>query len=141
MRILGLDIGDKRIGVAISDPEGTLASPLTVILRNNDEEATKAIVELIEHYQVACVVIGLPRHLSGKLGRQAAKVQAFMTKLSEQTKIPIETRDEWLSSVAADRLLQEAGVKNRQRKARRDPAAAAFVLQGYLDSPQRQTGQ
>jgi len=137
MRILGLDIGDRRIGVAISDPEETLASPLTVILRNSDEEAVKAIVELIERYQVARVIVGLPRHLSGKLGRQAAKVQNFITKLSEQTEVPVETRDEWLSTIAASRLLREAGIKNEKQKTKRDAVAAAFVLQGYLDS-QRQ---
>jgi len=134
MRILGLDIGDRRIGVAISDPEETLASPLTVILRNSDEEVTKAIVELIERYQVARIIVGLPRHLSGKLGKQAAKVQDFITKLSEQIKVPLETRDEWLSTVATGRLLREAGIKNEQQKAKRDAGAAAFVLQGYLDS-------
>lgn len=137
MRILGLDIGDRRIGVAISDPEETLASPLTVILRNSDEQTTKAIVEIIEHHQVARVIVGLPRHLSGKVGKQAAKVQDFIKKLSEQIKVPLETRDEWLSTVAASRLLREAGIKNEQQKTKRDAVAAAFVLQGYLDS-QRQ---
>lgn len=138
MRILGLDVGDKRIGVSVSNPEGTLAIPLTVIFRNSDEEATGAIHKLIEHYQIERIVIGLPRHLNGRIGRQAAKVQAFMTKLSEQVKVPVETHDEWLSTVAADRLLEEAGIKNRQRKAKRDAMAAAFVLQGFLDS-QRQS--
>lgn len=137
MRVLGLDLGDKRIGVAISDPNGTFAIPLTVILRNGDEEATKAIINLVHRYEVERIVIGLPRSLRGGVGKQAEKVQAFISQFSSQTEVSIETWDEWLSTVASERLLMEAGTKGKQRKAQRDAMAAAFILQGYLDS-QRQ---
>lgn len=134
MRILGLDLGDKRIGVAISDPNGIFAIPLTVILRNGDEEVTKTIIDLIQCYDVERIVIGLPRSLRGNVGKQAEKVQAFITQFSRQTEVSIETWDEWLSTVASERLLMEAGTKSKQRKAQRDAVAAAFILQGYLDS-------
>lgn len=133
MRILGLDLGDKRIGVAISDPQQILAIPLMVILRKGEEEIIKALKELIHQYQVERIVVGLPRSLRGDIGKEAKKVQAFMNRFSEKIDIPMETWDEWLSSVAAERQLKEAGVKSKHRKTHRDAVAAAFVLQGYLD--------
>jgi putative Holliday junction resolvase len=134
MRNLGLDIGDRRIGVAISDSEQILASPLTTIVRDDDDKAVDAIVEIINKYDAKRIVIGLPYSLGGNLGIQAKKVKAFVEKLSKCTEADIELRDERLSTVAADHLLIEAGIKSRKRKERRDAAAAAFILQGYLDS-------
>ncbi len=134
MRNLGLDIGDRRIGVAISDPEQILASPLATIVRDNDDKAIEAVVALVNKYEVQRIIIGFPYSLNGSVGNQASKVQAFVDKLSQHTKVDIELRDERLSTVAVDRLLVEAGKKSRKRKEQRDAAAAAFVLQGYLDS-------
>ena len=134
MRCLGLDIGDKRIGVAISDPEQILASPLSTIIRDNEEEAIDAIVQLVDKHEVQRIVVGLPYSLDGSIGHQANKVMAFVEKLSRHTKVKIETQDERLSSVAAERLLVEAKTKRHSLKQRRDAAAAAFILQGYLDS-------
>ena len=134
MRSLGLDIGDKRIGVAMSDPEGILASPLVVIVRDDDAKAINEILELISKYEVQQLVIGLPYSLDGGIGFQASKIMTFIERLSMCTETNIEVCDERLSTVAAEHLLIEAGVKSRKRKERRDVAAAAFILQGYLDS-------
>jgi len=134
MRSLGLDIGDKRIGVAISDSEEILASPLTAIARDDDAQAVDAILELANRHEVQRIVVGLPYSLDGSIGQQANKVMTFVEKLSKCTTANIEMQDERLSSVAAERLLAEAGIKRGTLRQRRDAAAAAFILQGYLDS-------
>lgn len=134
MRIMALDIGDKKIGVAMSDPEGVLATPLVTIIRLNDSEAIDSICKLVSKYKVGHVVVGLPYSLDGSVGTQAEKVCAFARKLSQSLKVDIRMQDERLSSAAADRLLSEAGAKKGHKKSVRDAAAAAFILQGYLDS-------
>jgi putative Holliday junction resolvase len=134
MRTLGLDIGDKRIGVAISDPDEILASPLATIARDTDDKAVVAILDIIEKHQVQKIVVGLPYSMDGNLGVQANKVMAFVSMLSERSSVEIKTRDERLSTVAAGRLLAEAGTRGKTARLRADAAAAAFVLQGYLDS-------
>jgi len=139
VRILGLDLGEKRVGVAISDPEQTLAFPLTVIFRKGEEEVMETVKELVHQYQVERIIVGLPRTLRGEIGREVEKVQAFLKRFSQEVDIPVETWDERLSSSAAERLLVEAGVKSKRRKAHRDAMAAAFILQGYLDHQRRTT--
>jgi len=134
MRCLGLDIGDRRIGVAISDPGEILASPLVAITREDDQRAIDAIVKLVDQYDVKRIVIGLPYSLDGSIGGQANKVMDFIERLSKCTRADIEVRDERLSTVAAGRLLREAGTKRAKKRAQLDSAAAAFILQGYLDS-------
>jgi len=131
---MALDIGDKKIGVAMSDPEGVLATPLVTIIRLNDSEAIDSICKLVSKYKVGHVVVGLPYSLDGSMGTQAEKVCAFARKLSQSLQVDIRMQDERLSSAAADRLLSEAGVKKGHKKSVRDAAAAAFILQGYLDS-------
>jgi putative Holliday junction resolvase len=133
MRRLGLDIGDKRIGVALSDPEGILASPFTIIDRKDESRDIAAITDIINHQQVGQVVVGLPRSLDGSLGRQAEKVKEFAQKLSEHIKIPVEYRDERLTTVMAERLKRVSGGKKSRGKVRYDAQAAALILQGYLD--------
>ncbi|UCC91140.1 MAG: Holliday junction resolvase RuvX [Dehalococcoidia bacterium] len=132
-RSLGLDIGDKRIGVALSDPQGILASPLTIITRQNETADIEAIINITSQHQVERVVVGLPRSMDGSLGKQAEKVEAFVQKLSSQTKVPVEFRDERLSTVSARRLMQAAYAKKPRKKALDDAVAAAIILQGYLD--------
>lgn len=134
MRVMALDVGDKKIGVAISDPEGLLASPLTTVVRVSDGKAIDHLCSLVSEYRVGCVVVGLPYSLDGGVGAQAEKVYDFVRKLSERLQIDIKLRDERLSTNAADRLLLQAGAKKGHRRLVRDAAAAAFVLQGYLDS-------
>lgn len=133
MRAMGLDIGDRRIGVAISDPEKILATPLVTIIRDSDDKAIDAIVKLVDKHKVERIVVGLPYSLDGSIGRQASKVMDFIKRLSTATNVKIETRDERLSTVAVERMLAKAGVKSVRAKSRRDAAAAAFILQGYLD--------
>jgi len=161
MRSLGLDIGDKKTGVAISDPEGILAIPLTVIERGNQEDVIADIIKLVERYQVECVVVGLPYSLDGHLTQQSRKVEAFIEKLqgviamsrspepklraegvaisegaakqSCLSEVSIQIWDERLSSVAAERLMIEAGTKKDKRKQHQDALAAAIILQGFLD--------
>jgi len=133
MRSLGLDIGDKRIGVALSDLEGILASPFTVIDRKDESRDIEAIIGIINQQQVWRVIVGLPRSLDGSLGRQAEKVKEFTQKLGEQTQVPLEYRDERLTTVLAERLMQATKTKKNKEKVRHDAQAAAIILQDYLD--------
>jgi len=132
-RVMGLDIGEKRIGVALSDPLSIIASALTVIERTTDQAAVKQIIALARENEVERIVVGMPRSLDGSRGKQAHAVQSFIDTLKGQTKLPIVTWDERLSTVAAERTMLEVGMKRDKRKKRRDSLAAAFILQGYLD--------
>ncbi|MBA7712396.1 putative pre-16S rRNA nuclease [subsurface metagenome] len=133
MRSLGLDIGDKRIGVALSDPDGLLASPLTIINRREETADIKAITDIISQHQVGQIIVGLPRSMDGSLGHQANKVQDFTQKLCRHTEVPVEFRDERLTTVLAKRLMRAAKTKKSREKAQDDAIAAAIILQGYLD--------
>jgi len=133
MRVLGLDIGERRIGVALSDPEGIIALALTVIERKSEDAALKQLIDLTQEHEVERIVIGLPRSLDGSLGKQAQAVQTFAESLAGCTELPVVTWDERLSTVAVERMMIEAGVKRDKRKKRLDSEAAAFILQGYLD--------
>jgi putative Holliday junction resolvase len=133
MRSLGLDIGDKRIGVALSDPEGILASPFTIINRTDDAADIEAISDIVNQQQVQQIIVGLPRSMDGSIGKQAEKVETFTQKLSGNTEVPVEFRDERLTTVSARRLRQSAGRKKTGKKTRDDAVAAALILQTYLD--------
>jgi putative Holliday junction resolvase len=133
MRSLGLDIGDRRVGVASSDPEGILASPLTIIERTDDSKALAAIIDIIDKQGAGRVIVGLPRSLDGTLGGQAEKVRDFAQRLAERIKVPLEYRDERLTTVMARRLKRASGGRKGRGKTRYDAQAAALVLQGYLD--------
>jgi putative Holliday junction resolvase len=132
-RTLGLDIGDRWIGVAVSDPLGILASPLTRIDRTSDEAAVKAIADLVRKHEAKAVVAGLPYSMDGNVGPQAVRVQDFLRKLAESLSVPIETSDERLSTVVATQGMIAAGVSRESRKGKIDAAAAALILQWYLD--------
>lgn len=140
-RTLSLDVGDRRIGVALSDPEGILASPYIIIERKSDKEDIEAILRITEQERVGRIIIGLPRSLSGELGEQAGKVKAFADMLGNSVPVPVEMRDERLSTVSARRLMREAGTRKRSGKKRRgerdDAIAAAVILQDYLDEVRR----
>jgi len=133
MGIMGLDVGEKRIGVAIANAEGLVAIPFAVLDRVGEEADLKAILTLAEEHGMKRIVVGLPRSMDGSIGKQAEVVLAFSRLLARHTDIPVDTWDERLSTVAAERLLSEAGAKRGKRKARRDALAAALILQGYLD--------
>ncbi len=135
-RIMGLDVGDRKIGVALSDPGGILASPLTIIDRVDEGKDINTILEIINQRQVEKIIVGLPRSMDGSIGEQARKVEAFVQLLSQQTRLPIEFRDERLTTVSARRLMQAASTRKSKKKARDDAIAAALILQGYLDEKQ-----
>jgi putative Holliday junction resolvase len=134
VRCLGLDVGDARIGVALSDETATLASGLLTLPRVGPRRDVKTVAGLVREHHVGTVVVGLPLRLDGSAGPQAEKVEAFAGSLRRSLDVPVVTWDERLTSVAADELLAEAGVRRRDRKLRIDQAAAALILQGYLDS-------
>ncbi len=133
MRSLGLDIGDKRIGVALSDSQGILASPFTIINRKDERLDIEAITGIISQKQVEQIIVGLPRSMDGSIGKQAEKVKAFTQKLCEHTDLPVQFRDERLTTVSAKRLRQAVNRKKTREKVRYDAIAAALILQGYLD--------
>ncbi len=122
--------------MALSDPTGVLASPLTILNRKDERLDIEAIVNIVGQYQVGRIIVGLPRSLDGSLGSQAEKVKAFTQKLCSYTRTPVEFRDERLTTVAAKRLLHAGSTKKTRKgrgKVRDDAAAAALILQGYLD--------
>jgi putative Holliday junction resolvase len=133
MRVLGLDVGDRRIGVAVSDSDTRLAIPLTTIVRKGPAADTGEISDLIAREDITLLVVGLPISLDGTLGPQARRVEEFVARLRPAVEIPIEFWDERYSTAQADALLRE---RPRSRKAheRQDALAAAIILQDYLDS-------
>ena len=133
VRLLALDVGDARIGVALSDETGTLASGLLTLAATGPRKDAQRVAALVSEHGAGEVVVGLPLRLDGSLGPQGERVMAFVERLRRVLRVPVVTRDERLTSVAADERLAEAGVRRRDRKARIDQAAAALVLQEYLD--------
>jgi putative Holliday junction resolvase len=133
VRFLALDLGDARIGVALSDETGSLASGLLTLKAVGPRKDAQAVASLVREHGVGEVVVGLPFRLDGSLGPQGEKVLGFVERLRRVVRVPVVTRDERLTSVAADERLAEAGVKRRERRARVDQAAAALVLQEHLD--------
>lgn len=133
MRSLGLDVGDKRIGVAMSDPSGTVASPLTIIEREYDAADIEAIADIISRNDIGQVVVGLPLAADGGEGMQAEKVNRFTKKLQESIAIPVVFRDESFSTDSARKLMLQTKSKKVRRNTRDDAIAAAFILQHFLD--------
>ncbi len=119
--------------MALSDPQGILASPFTIINRSDEAADIEAITSIISQHQVKQVIVGLPRSMDGSIGKQAEKVKAFTQKLGNFTEVSIEFRDERLSTVSAKRLMQTVKAKKGKKKAQDDAIAAALILQGYLD--------
>ena len=132
-RILGLDIGDRKIGVALSDPSQVLATPLSTIIREEDAKTINQITALVKKYSASQIIIGLPYSLSGAIGKQAEKVLAFKQKIAAVVNVEIIMQDERLSSVSANQKLREAGKKGSKLKNEMDAAAATVILQSYLD--------
>ncbi len=132
-RIMGLDVGERRIGVALSDAEGRLASPLTTINARPVTECLERIVRMVADYAVSELVVGLPLTLRGEVGPQARAVQQFARQLEERLGLPVHLFDERLTTAAADQLLREMGLKPEKRKQQIDQVAAAIILQDFLD--------
>ena len=133
MRILAIDHGTKRMGVAISDELGMIAQPLEFIPAEPFAEFLDRLKEILHDKQVELIVVGMPRNMDGSYGPAALKVQEFVAVLKDAVAIPIKTLDERLTSVQAHRFLTEAAVRGRQRKDKVDKSAAAILLQSYLD--------
>lgn len=132
-RIIGLDVGDKRIGVAISDPLGITAAGLEAIERKNLREDIRAVAEMARRHGAVEIVIGLPKNMDGTLGHQAQLVQAFARKLTRATGLPVIYEDERLTTISAIRTLTLQGIKTGQRKDLVDRQSAAIILQKFLD--------
>jgi putative Holliday junction resolvase len=134
MRILAIDYGAKRIGLALSDPTATLAPPHPIHPARPDAPLAREIALLAKKEDARLILLGLPRHMNGSLGEAAVRVQAFALLLGQATSVPVRLIDERLSTVQAGRQLHEAGRNARQQRAKIDSEAAAVLLQGYLDS-------
>lgn len=135
-RILGVDYGERRVGIALSDPSATIAQPLTVLVRRvGKRPPVQAIVDLIAQYKVAHVVVGLPLTLAGDESAWTRAVRDFGEKVAARAGVGVTFADERLTSVAAERAVRSLGLPRgeRERKERVDAAAAAIILQGYLD--------
>jgi putative holliday junction resolvase len=133
-RVMALDVGGRRIGVALSDSTRVLASPLTTLRAEPRPRAIDQIAALVARHEVAEMVVGLPLTLSGEIGPQAKLVQAFAEELRAALAVPLHMFDERLTSVAADRMMQELGIKPDRRRERIDEVAASIILQDFLDS-------
>lgn len=133
MRILGLDIGSKRIGIAISDAEGGIAFPSGKIDRKGRERDLEALRALIEERGVERVVVGLPKHMDGREGVEARAARDFAADLARVTGLPVDTLDERLTTVEAERVLQATGRRGKKKRDVVDSVAASIILGTYLD--------
>jgi putative Holliday junction resolvase len=134
-RRLGIDVGAVRVGVAVSDPDGVLATPLVTVPRDAEGGSdVRTIAGLVAEHEAVAVVVGLPRTLAGREGPAAESARAFAAALQGALEVPVELSDERLTTVVATRQLRERGVKGRRQRAVVDQAAAVAILQGYLDA-------
>ena len=136
MRILGLDYGSKTVGVAVSDPLGFTAQGVEIIRRKSENKMRQTLArieELIAQYQVEEIVLGLPKNMNNTLGDRAEKSLELKETLERRTGLPVVMWDERLTTVSANRVLMETGVRRGNRKEHVDEIAAVFILQGYLD--------
>lgn len=133
MRVIGLDVGDKNIGVAVSDAMGLTAHGLRIINRDDCVSALRAVIEEY-HSEISSIVVGFPKMLNGTIGIQGEKVIKFVEELRSVIPLPVILWDERLSTVSADRAMLEAGIKRKKRKELKDKVAAVIILQSYLDS-------
>ncbi len=133
-RIMGLDVGEKTIGIALSDELGFTAQPYQTLKRKGEGEDLRAIRILLAEREISTVVVGLPKNMDGSIGRQARRVAAFAEKIETALDVPVVHWDERLSTVAAERVLIQADLSRAKRKKHVDKLAAAVILQGYLDS-------
>lgn len=137
MRILGIDYGEKRIGVAISDPLGITAQGLPTIEYANIQEVLQRISNIIREKEVGMIVVGLPKHLNNSLGEKAQAAMSFANLLKKHINIPVNTVDERLSTVRAHRAMLEGDLSRKKRKERVDMITAQLILQDYLDRIKR----
>ena len=132
-RILGLDVGDKTIGVAVSDLLGLTAQGITTIQRDGIENDFKALKDIIDEYEIKKIVIGFPKNMNNTVGPQGEKVLKFVEEIKEKFGLEIILEEERLTTVAAERLLINGDVSRKKRKKVIDKVAATYILQTYLD--------
>lgn len=136
MRIMGLDFGSKTVGVAVSDPTGLIATGLEIVRREREDKLRQTLARietLIEEYDVQKIVLGYPKNMNDTEGERVQKTLAFKEMLERRTALEVELWDERLTTVEADAVMMEAGIRREDRKKYVDKIAAAFILQGYLD--------
>jgi putative Holliday junction resolvase len=132
-RFLGIDYGTVRIGLALSDPTGTLASPLPFLENQSPQQVTNALSELIQTHQIAGLVIGLPRNMDGTYGPSAQKVRDFIAQIQKSISLPITPIDERLTTAQASKQLSGIGMNQKQLRKKVDSSSACLILQQYLD--------
>ncbi len=135
-RILGMDLGEKRVGLALSDPLHVSAQPLGII-KLEKEELLDKLRQLVAAHGITRVVVGLPKNMDGSLGTKATEALALAQRLRDELKLPVVTWDERLSTVRAERALRQAGLSHGKRKKRIDTVAAQLILQSFLDAHRR----
>lgn len=136
MRIMGLDFGSKTVGVAVSDPTGLIATGLEIVRREREDKLRQTLARietLITEYEVKKIVLGYPKNMNDTLGERVEKTLAFKEMLERRTGLEVELWDERLTTVEADAVMMEAGIRREDRKKYVDKIAATFILQGYLD--------
>jgi len=133
-RILAVDYGEKRIGLAVSDELGITASPLTTLMHRSDEETVRHIAQLASKLKVAQIVIGLPRRTDEREGEMERRVKAFAEKLRQAVSVPVVLFDERFTTRIAEQVLLEADLSRRKRKQVRDRLAAVILLQSFLEA-------
>ena len=134
MRIIGLDYGEARIGVAVSDMLETIANPLDTISERDYEKQLEKVIEVVKRERAEKIVVGLPKRMDGTMGHRAEYTKAFAEELGKRCDLPICLFDERLSSSEAHRMLETGGVSGKKRKTKVDKIAAVLILQTYLDS-------
>ena len=132
-RFLGIDYGTVRIGLALSDPTGTLASPLPFLENKSPQQITTALSELIQIHQITGLVIGLPRNMDGTYGPSAQKVRDFIAQIQKSISLPITPIDERLTTAQASKQLSSIGMNQKQLRKKVDSSSACLILQQYLD--------
>lgn len=133
MRVLGVDLGEKRIGLALSDTEAEFAFPAGVLPSRGRKQDLDALCALIVEREVGCVVIGLPRHMDGRMGPEARAAESFARGLAAKSGVPVETLDERWTSQQAERVLHDQGRNARRAREHVDEVAASIILRTYLD--------
>lgn len=144
MRIIALDFGTKTVGVALSDALGITAQPVETITRKEDNKLRRTyarIEEIIEANDVGEIVVGYPKNMDDSIGERARACEDFAAALERRTGLPVYLWDERLTTVAADEILEECGVKRENRKAVIDQIAAVFILQGYMENKEKNNKQ
>ncbi len=134
MRIIGLDYGEARIGVSVSDIMETIANPLDTIEERDREKQLEKVIEVVEREKAEKIVVGLPKRMDGSLGHRAEYTREFAEELAQRCSLPLVMWDERLSSSEAHRMLESGGVSGKKRKTKVDKIAAVLILQTYLDS-------